>query len=125
MQGLTRKGKFQNIDLCVRKGEIVGVTGLMGAGKTELGRAIAGIDRADSGAIYVGEKQVRSRTAQEGIDDGIAYLTEDRKTEGLVLDLSIRDNYALPSSPRLTTAGLIHHGQIDAEAQELLRPAGN
>jgi ribose transport system ATP-binding protein len=118
VQGLSRKGKFQNVHLCVRKGEIVGVTGLMGAGKTELGRAIAGVDRADSGAIFVGEKQVRSRTAQEGILNGIAYLTEDRKTEGLVLDLSIRDNYALPSAPRLTTAGLIKHRQIDAEAQQ-------
>ena len=49
VEGLTRKGKFQNIDLRVHKGEIVGVTGLMGAGKTELGRAIAGIDRADAG----------------------------------------------------------------------------
>jgi ribose transport system ATP-binding protein len=118
VEGLTRKGKFQNIDFRVRKGEIVGVTGLMGAGKTELGRAIAGIDRADSGAIYVGEQQVRSRTAEEGIREGIAYLTEDRKTEGLVLDLSIRDNYALPSTPRLTRAGLINHRQIDAEARQ-------
>jgi ABC-type sugar transport system ATPase subunit len=118
VEGLSRKGKFKNIALHVRKGEIVGITGLMGAGKTELGRAIAGIDRPDAGTICIGEKPVRNRTAQEGIRNGVAYLTEDRKTAGLVLDMSIRDNYALPSSPRLTVAGLINHRRIDEEAQE-------
>jgi ribose transport system ATP-binding protein len=120
VEGLTRKGKFQDVSLRVRQGEIVGVTGLMGAGKTELGRAIAGVDPVDGGTIYVHGHPARCGTPQEAISYGIAYLTEDRKSEGLVLDLSIRDNYALASAPRLTTAGLLQHKALDAEAQTFM-----
>jgi ribose transport system ATP-binding protein len=114
--GLQRKGVLHDINLHVRKGEIVGVTGLMGAGKTELGRAIAGIDKIDGGAISIDGRQVVNRTPKDGIRNGVAYLTEDRKTLGLILDQSIRNNYAIPSLERLSQYGLVKHRQIDKEA---------
>ena len=108
------------MDLTLKRGEIIGVTGLMGAGKTELGRAIAGVDPLDDGTIYVQGKETRHTTPSGAIKNGIAYLTEDRKTLGLVLDHSIRNNYAMPSLDRLSFAGLVQHGKIDAEAQEYM-----
>jgi ribose transport system ATP-binding protein len=115
---ISRQGFLDEISLRVKQGEIVGVTGLMGSGKTELGRAIAGVDPIDSGEIYVHDELVSNPTPARGIRNGVAYLTEDRKTLGLVLDHSIRDNYALPSLPRLSAVGLVKHRQIDSEAQE-------
>lgn len=120
VEDLTRSRFLKNISLTVKQGEIVGVTGLMGAGKTELGRAIAGVDSFDSGQVYVHGERVGVSSPNEAIKNGIAYLTEDRKTQGLVLDHSIRNNYALPSLGRLSTAGLVKHAQIDLEAQEYM-----
>jgi ribose transport system ATP-binding protein len=120
VKNLTRKRVFQNIDLTVKKGEIVGVTGLMGAGKTELGRAIAGVDPYHDGEIYVQGKKVHPRSPHDGIHHGIAYLPEDRKSLGLIQDHSIRNNYALPSLDRLSVAGLVKHRAIDAETVEYM-----
>jgi len=117
VENIRRGNKLHGINLTVKRGEIVGVTGLMGAGKTELGRAIAGVDPLDEGNIYVQGTQVRHTTPGGAINNGIAYLTEDRKTLGLVLDHSIRNNYAIPSLGRLTSFGLVKHRQIDRESQ--------
>ena len=120
VEHLVRAGVLNDVSLTVKKGEIVGVTGLMGAGKTELGRAIAGADRIDSGRIYVGDKAVHLRSPRDGIKQGVAYLPEDRKTLGLIQGQSIRDNYALPSLERLSTMGLVDHGAIDTEIGEFM-----
>jgi ribose transport system ATP-binding protein len=117
---LSRGRALKDVTLTVKKGEIVGVTGLMGAGKTELGRAIAAADPFDGGQIFVEGKQVTAATPDQAIANGIAYLTEDRKRLGLIRDQSIRNNYALPSLPRLTSHGLVRHAQIDREAQEYM-----
>jgi len=114
-------GKALNgVSLSVRQGEIVAVTGLMGAGKTELGRAIAGVDRFDSGQVIVHGRKVVSKSPAAGIKNGIAYLTEDRKSEGLILGHSIRNNYALPSISRLSPKGLLNHARINREAREYM-----
>jgi ribose transport system ATP-binding protein len=120
VENIRRAKVLNGIDLTVKQGEIVGVTGLMGAGKTELGRVIAGVDPLDAGTIYVRGQQVRHTNPRSAINNGIAYLTEDRKTLGLVLGHSIRNNYALPSLGRLSTFGLVKHKQIDAEAQDYM-----
>ncbi len=120
VQNLSRGKVLKNVSLHVKKGEIVGVTGLMGAGKTELGRAIAGVDVIDSGQVFVDGKPVKATSPDEAITHGIAYLTEDRKRLGLIRDHSIRNNYALPSLPRLSAYGLVRHGQIDREAQQFV-----
>jgi ribose transport system ATP-binding protein len=117
---LVRAGVLKDISLTVKKGEIVGVTGLMGSGKTELGRAIAGADRFDSGQISIGDKRVHCRSPRDGIREGVAYLPEDRKTLGLIQGQTIRDNYGLPSLERLSKMGLVNHAQIDIEIGELM-----
>jgi len=117
---LSRKGILHEVSLAVKKGEIVGVTGLMGAGKTELGRAIAGVDPVNTGEIYLHERKIRCRSPQEAIQEGIAYLPEDRKTAGLIQDQSIRDNYAYPSLDRLSVMALVQHKQIDVEIDEYM-----
>ena len=118
VKNLSRRNVLNDISLDVKQGEIVGVTGLMGSGKTELGRAIAGVDSIDTGEIFVHGQKVKHTNPSGGIRNGIAYLTEDRKTLGLVLDHSIRNNFALPSLPRLSTMGIVNHRKIDSEAQE-------
>lgn len=121
IKNLSSKRTFRNISLTVNKGEIVGVTGLMGAGKTELGRAIAGADPIQSGEIYVHGKQVHCHSPQDGIYNGIAYLPEDRKLLGLIQDHNIRNNYALPSLDRLSTMGLVKHKALDIEAADYMK----
>ena len=117
VSGIRQKHKLNNISLSVNKGEIVSVTGLMGAGKIELGRAVAGIDPFDSGEVLVHGKKADIANPGRAIRSGISYLTEDRKTLGLILDHSIRDNYALPNAPRLTKFGFLRHKAAEQEAQ--------
>jgi ribose transport system ATP-binding protein len=116
-----RRGRILNgVNVTVKRGEIVGVTGLMGAGKTELGRAIAGVDRYDSGEIYVHERLVRPHSPKDGIRDGIAYLPEDRKSLGLIQNHSIRDNYGYPSLYRLSRLGIVNQGRLDHEVVDIM-----
>jgi len=117
---LVRRGILNDVSLAVKKGEIVGITGLMGAGKTELGRAIAGADRIDGGEIRVGDRKVHFRSPRDGIRRGVAYLPEDRKTLGLIQGQTIRDNYGLPSLERVSKLGLVNHAQIDREIGEYM-----
>jgi len=121
LQNITRGSHLNDVSLEVKKGEILGVTGLMGAGKTELGRAIAGIDKTDSGKILIHGEYVKSTDPAGRIRDGIAYLTEDRKVEGVILDQSIRNNYALPSIDRLSKSGLVDHKKIDGETDSIMQ----
>jgi ribose transport system ATP-binding protein len=124
VENLSRRGVLHDISLTVKKGEVVGVTGLMGAGKTELGRAIAGADRPDSGDIYVHGQKANCTNPEQAIQHGVAYLPEDRKVLGLIQDHSIRNNYALPSLNRLSTFGLVQHQRLDIEVQDYMSRLG-
>ncbi|MEK3730953.1 MULTISPECIES: sugar ABC transporter ATP-binding protein [Paenibacillus] len=95
VKNLSAKGRFDNVSFAVRAGEIVGVSGLMGAGRTEIMRAIFGLDPLDSGEIYMRGKKVAIRKPTDAVKHGIGFITEDRKDEGLVLDFSVRENMAL------------------------------
>lgn len=107
VKGLTRKGVFENASFSVRSGEIVGVSGLMGAGRTEMMRAIFGLDPLDSGEIWINGKKEVIKAPHEAVKLGIGFITEDRKDEGLVLDFSIRENMVLPNLFSFAPKGII------------------
>jgi len=117
VEHLWRAGVLHDVSLSVRRSEIVGITGLMGAGKTELARAIAGVEPADGGRIRVRGLEARCTSPTRAIRSGIAYLTEDRKSEGLILEHTLRDNYALPSVGRASVGPFVRHGLLDREAE--------
>ncbi len=93
--GVNRTGILHNISLSVRSGEIVGLAGLMGAGRTELARAIFGADKIDSGEIFIDGEKKNIQSPADGIKAGIGLITEDRKHEGLVLSMSVGKNISL------------------------------
>jgi len=101
VEHLTRDGVFEDVTLDVCAGEIVGLAGLMGSGRTEVARAIFGADRADKGQVYVSGKPVRIKSPNQAVKQGICYVPEDRKGLGLVLSSSVRDNIILASLARL------------------------
>ncbi|WP_223165681.1 sugar ABC transporter ATP-binding protein [Lentzea indica] len=94
-EGLGRRGAIAPFDLEIRAGEVVGLAGLLGSGRTELARLLFGADKADSGRLLVDGTPVHLRGPRSAIAAGIAFCSEDRKGEGLVADLSIRDNLVL------------------------------
>ena len=95
VEGLTRHGAFSNVSFATHCGEIVALTGLVGAGRTEVARAIFGADRIDGGQIHLDGKPVAVRSPQDAIRQGIGLLTEDRKGQGLVLGMTVRENTTL------------------------------
>ena len=107
VKNITGKGRFENVSFSVRAGEIVGVSGLMGAGRTEMMRAIFGLDPLDSGEIWVRGKKVHIKKPDDAVKHGIGFITEDRKDEGLVLDFSVRENMALPNLFSFSSRGFI------------------
>jgi len=92
VENLTRHGYFRDISLHVGQGEILGIGGLSGAGRTELARVVAGTDAADQGRMYLENKPFTPRNMSEALASGVAYLTEDRKNQGLVLRLTVGEN---------------------------------
>lgn len=103
----TRKGSFEDVSFSVHQGEIVGFSGLMGSGRTEIMRALFGLDRLDQGEVRMFGKKVEIRKPVDAVNHGIGFITEDRKDEGLVLDFSVRDNMVLPSISGFTKKGII------------------
>ncbi len=108
VEGLAQAGKLRDISFSAYQGEILGIAGLVGAGRTELARAIFGADRVDRGAIYVRGRPVRILSPQDAIANGIGFLTEDRKTQGLVLVMSVESNLALTIYDRLSRFWVIN-----------------
>jgi ribose transport system ATP-binding protein len=98
-------GRLQPASLEIRAGEVVGLFGLVGSGRTELARLIAGADRADGGDVCVDGKLLRIKTPRDAIRAGICLLSEDRKAEGLVLGLTSVENFSLPSLTKFSRSG--------------------
>jgi rhamnose transport system ATP-binding protein len=115
---LTRKGTFEDVTFQVRRGEILGFAGLVGAGRTEVARVIFGIDQADSGEIRVGGKQVQIHSPQTAMKHGIAYVPEDRHEHGLVMDFSIARNMTLPVLRQMSLLGLVNQQRERDIAQD-------
>lgn len=105
VEGLNRGKAVRDVSFSLKKGEILGFAGLMGAGRTEVARAIFGADRIDGGKIHVHGKAVKITTPQDAVQLGMAYLSEDRKQFGLVTAMSVRDNVTMPSWERFVSSG--------------------
>ncbi|MDE2125740.1 MAG: sugar ABC transporter ATP-binding protein [Armatimonadetes bacterium] len=118
VRGLNRKGILHNVSLSVRKGEILGMAGLVGAGRTETARALFGADPIDSGEIRIDGKPVVIRSPRDAIRFGIGLVTEDRKEQGLVLPMAVRENTTLANLQSLCWMGFVKRPQERAVAEE-------
>jgi ribose transport system ATP-binding protein len=127
VQGLSRAQEVRNISFELRKGEVLGIAGLVGSGRTELARLITGVDKPTSGKISLNGKPQVFADPRQAIAAGIALLPEDRKKEGIIPLRSVASNASIPSFGRLTRLGLINksktHAQVSQQAQSVnLRP---
>ena len=119
LENLTQWGSFQNISFSIKKGEILGIAGLRGSGRTELLKAISGIEPADTGTVFFKDEKVSFHTPSEALRMGIAYLPEDRETEGLIKTFSIRENLLLNSISRFSRNGFVLKKEAGRRAQEI------
>ncbi|MBX9399203.1 sugar ABC transporter ATP-binding protein [Streptomyces sp. TRM72054] len=118
VEGLTRDGVFHDVSFEVRAGEVVGIAGLVGAGRTEVVRAVFGADPYDKGAVQVAGTAVRRHDVNAAMAAGIGLVPEDRKGQGLVLDASVEENLGLVTLRKTTRAGLVDlRGQREAAAR--------
>ncbi|MFD5598805.1 sugar ABC transporter ATP-binding protein [Leucobacter sp. NPDC058333] len=124
VDALTRPGAFADVSVSVRAGEIVGLAGLVGAGRTEVARAVFGLDRAQSGTVRVDGRDVFARTPAQGLAAGIAYVPEDRKRDGIVHSASIKDNVSLPVLSSLSTGGWISRTRERAMVRDQVETLG-
>ncbi len=108
---------IKDVSFTLRRGEILGFSGLMGAGRTEVARAIFGADPFDSGEIYINGKKVDIKTPTDAVKHGIGYLSEDRKRYGLMLFKPVSENTAIASMDRYISAGIINDGKLKEEAE--------
>lgn len=115
-----KNSKVNVKEIQVRAGEIVGLAGLMGAGRTELARAIFGADRTESKEIFIDGKQVPVHSIQAAIRNGVGYITEDRKRDGLALNMTVERNINLAHIPELCRAGLINDVQARDNARQYI-----
>lgn len=109
----------KNVSFYVRAGEIVGIGGLMGSGRTEIARAVAGVDRILKGSVKFCGKPVHFKNPLEAIQSGIAFVTEDRKDQGLILPFTIRENLSLPTLSKRSYMGLIKQQEEKSFALQL------
>jgi ABC-type sugar transport system ATPase subunit len=117
VRGLTRRGVFEDVSFSIGAGEIVGLAGLVGAGRTEVARAIFGVDRPDAGTIEVDGRPVRIRSPHDAVREGIAMVPEERKSQALVLGMSVADNLTCAHLPALSRGGWLRRRQASVEAK--------
>ncbi len=115
VQHLTREGVFKDISFQLRRGEILGFSGLVGAGRTEVARVLFGIDRGDAGEIRINKERVHISSPKVAMRYGLAYVPEDRRQQGLVMDFSIAANMTLPIVQQLSRFGVVVDRQRERE----------
>jgi len=119
VKNLNRGREIKNVNFKLKKGEILGFSGLVGAGRTEVARAIFGADPIDSGEIYINGQKVVIHSPTDAVNHGVAYLSEDRKRYGLTLKLDVENNIVLASFKKfLSKIGWINKAKTRATSQE-------
>ena len=121
VEGLTREGLFSDVGFSLHAGEIVGLTGLVGSRRTEVVRAIFGADRLSAGRVFVDGKEVAVSSPRDAIAHGVGLLTEDRKNQGLVLGMSVRENITLANLGALVRRGFVSGGEERRVAGDFVR----
>jgi ribose transport system ATP-binding protein len=121
VEGLTRRGVCRDVSFAVRRGEILGVAGLVGAGRTEIMELVFGSRRRDAGRILVNGKEVDIRTTRDAVRHGMALIPEERKRQGLVLGLSVFDNVALTVLDLHSIAGVVRRGEVTSLVSRVVR----
>ena len=111
VEGLSTQTGLKDINFSLHKGEVLGISGLLGAGRTELARAIFGLDKITSGTIYLEGASRKLDSPRRAINAGIGFLTEDRKSQGLVLPLSVKENLCLSSVDKFSSWGVMNPKQ--------------
>lgn len=121
VRGLTRKGVFHEVSFEVRRGEIVGLAGLVGAGRTEVARALFGLDPVDRGEIRIEGRLVHIHSPIDAIQLGMAFIPEDRKAQALFLSMALRSNITISALPQVAPLGLLSGRLLDAIAIPYIR----
>lgn len=124
VEGLTRDGVFHDVSFEVRAGEVVGIAGLVGAGRTEVVRAVFGADPYDEGTVKAGGAAVKPHDVNAAMAAGIGLVPEDRKGQGLVLDASVEENLGLVTMRQATRAGLVDLGRQREAAARIAKRLG-
>jgi ABC-type sugar transport system ATPase subunit len=122
VKGLSRSGEFEDVDLVVRRGEIVGLAGLVGAGRSEVAQSIFGIHPPEAGDIRIDGEEVRIHSPQAAMERGIFYVPEERRSQGLILPFSIKNNITLSILDRISRLGFVPRSErqtADRFAKEL------
>jgi ribose transport system ATP-binding protein len=117
---LSLKGKFNRVSFVLRQGEILGFSGLIGAGRTELAKTIFGEFKKDEGELYLSGKPLKIETVRDAIKEGITLIPEDRKKEGLALCLSLADNICLPNAAEVSSAGIVSRTKKNSLVRRLI-----
>lgn len=120
VKGLNAANTLYDINFDAYEGEILGIAGLMGAGRTELARAIFGADRIDSGEIRINGKVTHITSPYRAIAEGVGYITEDRKKDGLMLEQSLRGNISIASLDKFCKGGFVKDGKVDTAVDEYI-----
>lgn len=120
VEDLSSQKLLSDISFKLYAGEILGIYGLLGSGRTELARAIFGVDSYDTGEIYINGTLVKINSPAKAIKEGLGFLTEDRKTEGLILDLCVKENISITSLNHLTKFGIINNNLELQAAQSFI-----
>lgn len=117
---LSTKNLLKDISFSVKKGEVLGISGLVGAGRTELARAISGIDHIESGEILYQGKKVHWNTFRKAIDSGVGLVPEDRKIQGLVQIFSVKENICMVAADKVTHKGLVSNKKKEQYGREYI-----
>lgn len=124
VKNLQPAGFNTEVSFSLKQGEILGVAGLMGAGRTEIMRSLFGVDSNKQGQIILKGEEIRLKTPRDAIEAGIAFITEDRKGEGLILDASIGQNITLPNLKHLCPSRIMHKNRLRNFAENLSQKLG-